>query len=144
MKGEQKMIINNLCATYQKSYYGKAKVINDQHGNYKLKSYETIVCEYDENTKTFKKFWNGYSRTTMNHINDFRSLFGLSRLSKKEWEKITCDNGNDEKYRVCFYNGFVEWKAEVIFDNELDAYEFAEKIIESRQFRIGAEIVRIA
>ena len=80
------MVTFSLQATTQKSYYGKA-VVTEIGDNYYLLSYDTIVCKYTKE-REFKRMWNGYSRTTMNHINDFRKLFGLERITKKEWEKM--------------------------------------------------------
>lgn len=77
----------------QRSYYGKAKEI--QYGDFKyLKSYETVVCAIAPNGE-FTRFWNGYSVTTMNHINEFRKKNGLNGLSKKEWKEIEV---TDESY----------------------------------------------
>lgn len=80
-----------LKATLQASYYGKAKTITE--GNVvSLKSYNTIVASYDKSTQEFKRLWNGFSTTTQNHINDFRKLFNLEKLSKKEWLALPCEN----------------------------------------------------
>lgn len=83
---EPNMKSRELGATYQNSYYGKAKEI--EYDGYKfLKSYKTIVCAIKPNGE-FVRFWNDYSVTTMNHINDFRNKNGLSKLSKKEWKEL--------------------------------------------------------
>ena len=76
-----------------KSYYGKAKIIQD--GNRAaLLSYNTIVCEitfpdnvptFDGNGITFKRLWDGYSATTQRHINSFRNCYGLAGMSKQDW-----------------------------------------------------------
>lgn len=77
----------------QCSYYGKAKEI--QYGDFKyLKSYKTVVCAIAPNEE-FIRFWDGYSVTTMNHINEFRKKNGLKGLSKKEWKAIEV---TDESY----------------------------------------------
>lgn len=52
---------------------------------YKLQSYWTNVCAYNTETGMFFKLWDGYSATTMKHINIFRNYFGLPKLSKREW-----------------------------------------------------------
>lgn len=52
---------------------------------YGLRSYRTNVCAYDTATCVFFKLWDGYSATTMKHINIFRNYFGLPKLSKREW-----------------------------------------------------------
>ena len=130
-----------LNATIQKSYYGKAVIVDGKNGDKLLRSYQTIVCAYNPTTGVFRKLWNGYSRTTMNHINDFRRLYGLSWLSKKEWEKLSGENDNGERYKVEFSNGFVSWKAEVVFDDEDAACSFADEVCEKRNWNISACVI---
>lgn len=79
------MKIYELNATNQKSYYGKALVI-DGKDTIKLQSYTTIVAELNKKLNVLKI--NGwYSMTTSKHINDFAKLCGYSKgLSKKEIE----------------------------------------------------------
>lgn len=74
-----------LKATTQKSYYKKAYVLKDGN-NLFLRSYNTIVCGI-VNGK-FLRYWDGYSSTTMKHVNDFRVQHELNRLSKKDWDEI--------------------------------------------------------
>lgn len=76
-----------LQATCQKSFYRKAFVIEDEKGNLYLQSYDTIVCGIINGI--FKKFWDGYSRTTQNHVNDFRKSQHMETLCKKEWESLS-------------------------------------------------------
>lgn len=79
-----------LKSTFNKSYYGKARVI-DFGGVKYLKSYKTIVCAIDADGQ-FIRFWDNYSNTTQNHINDFRLLYGFDVLNKKAWDKIPVNN----------------------------------------------------
>ena len=59
------MKTTNLKATSQKSFYGKAKLIED-NDSIKLKSYETVVAEYHKAIDKVVVFgW--YSKTTMIH-----------------------------------------------------------------------------
>lgn len=74
-----------LKATTQNSYYKKAYVLKDGENLY-LQSYNTIVCGLVEGK--FVRYWDGYSHTTLNHVNDFRIQHGLNRLCKKDWNKI--------------------------------------------------------
>ena len=74
-----------LKATTQKSYYKKAYALKDGENLY-LQSYNTIVCGLVKGK--FVRYWDGYSLTTINHVNDFRMQHGLNRLSKKDWNKI--------------------------------------------------------
>ena len=73
-----------LKATTQKSYYGKAAVIDNEDGYKSLRSYETIVCAFDPESGKFSRLWGGWSRTTSRHVNDFRRLFGLPAMSQKK------------------------------------------------------------
>ena len=73
-----------------KSFYRKAFVSYDMD-NYTwiLHSYETPVCsiEYRRYGWKFRRIWNGYSATTMRHINEFVKQFGRrdKTISKAEW-----------------------------------------------------------
>ena len=132
-----------LKATSQKSYYGKAAVIENEDGTKSLRSYETIVCTYDPETGKFTRLWGGWSRTTANHINDFRRLFGLAPLNKKELESIPVSGptATGERYKVEFSNGFVSWVANTIFDSASAAWDFAEKVMETRNYTICADVI---
>lgn len=79
-----------LKAASQKSFYKKAYVLEDERGNLYLQSYDTIVCGIINSI--FKRYWDGYSRTTQNHVNDFREVNGMDALSKKDWESLSVDN----------------------------------------------------
>ena len=73
-------------ADNRKSYYGKATVFFA--GNRAiLKSYETDVAEIDE-SGNFRRLWDGYSATTMRHINSFCALFGIDGGGKKWWDSL--------------------------------------------------------
>ena len=58
----------------RKSFYGKAKVIELDNGIIQLQSYETIVCETDNNGY-FKMLWDGNTQTTNRHIKEFTRQF---------------------------------------------------------------------
>lgn len=78
----------------RKSFYGKAKVIENNGENF-LQSYNTIVCKIDKNGK-FVKMWDGYSATTMAHINSFADLFNINGHGKKWYESLkTSDSTSD-------------------------------------------------
>ena len=70
----------------RKSFYGKA-IVTEVNGNKTLTSYTTDVARIDKEGNFFK-LWNGYSVTTMNHVNAFRTMNGLNALTKKEWESM--------------------------------------------------------
>ena len=67
----------------RKSFYGKAKVFQLDDGTVILKSYDIFVCRIKENR--LLRTWNGYSATTMRHVNAFAAAFNLPAISKKEW-----------------------------------------------------------
>lgn len=70
----------------RKSFYGKA-IVTEVNGNKTLTSYTTDVARIGKEGR-FIKLWNGYSVTTMNHVNAFRVMNGLNALTKKEWESM--------------------------------------------------------
>lgn len=66
---------------------GRALIIPD--GNKLiLRSYYTNVCEFDLKTEKFTKTWNGFSVTTLKHINIFRRFLALNELPKREWIEL--------------------------------------------------------
>lgn len=75
-KGGVKMYIMELSPKYtsRKSFYGKAKILIHDNGVIQLQSYDTIVCEID-NQNNFNMLWNGKSNTTTRHINEFKKQF---------------------------------------------------------------------
>lgn len=66
----------------RKSFGGKAKVI-EENGVMQLKSYDTIVAEYNLRDKTMQVF-GIYSNTTVIHIKYFLELCGFEKLTKAE------------------------------------------------------------
>lgn len=73
-----------------KSFYGKAKIIENS-GETILQSYDTIVCKIDKSGK-FVRTWEGYSATTMRHINAFIEMFDISGGGKKWWNGLETEN----------------------------------------------------
>lgn len=106
-----------LKATTQKSYYGKATVIEDRFGSKRLKSYNTIVAEITKKGE-FKRLWEGYSQTTMNHINDFRKENGLEKINAKEWKKLEVVKRDKNKKRWVFILIDTKKKTKEIFEME--------------------------
>lgn len=70
----------------RKSFNGKCRVI-EENGISQLKSYETIVAEYNHRTNKMRVF-GYYSPTTMSHINAFLVHYGFQACSKSELEKL--------------------------------------------------------
>lgn len=64
----------------------KAMVKRERYGTV-LTSYKTEVCMIDNSGK-FVKLWDGYSATTMKHINRFREIHGLAGINKRKWVEL--------------------------------------------------------
>lgn len=122
-----------LKSTTQKSYYNKAIIIEDDN-TIQLKSYNTIVLELDKKTNTIKKLWQGWSKTTQNHINDFLRLYGFDAITKKQWEKMTTKNDKKQLYKIKMTNGFCDFTPNTIFDDYDDACNYAEKLQQNNNF----------
>lgn len=75
----------------RKSFHGKAKVIEKDNGETVLQSYDTEVCKINPNGE-FVRLWDGYSSTTMRHINSFLQFFGISGGGKNWWDTQTVNN----------------------------------------------------
>ena len=65
----------------EKSFYGKAKVIEQDNGEKVLQSYNTQVCKITSGGE-FVRMWSGYSVTTMRHVDSFLSFYGQRRREK--------------------------------------------------------------
>lgn len=70
----------------RKSFYGKAKVIEQDNGTIELQSYNTTVARIRNGN--FERLWSGYSATTMNHINSFLDAYGISGGGKAWWDSL--------------------------------------------------------
>ena len=73
----------------RKSLYGKALEISNSMG-YELISYSTKVAriEVGQYGRKLVRLWDGYSQTTMHHINEWLQLHGLPTITKKQWMKM--------------------------------------------------------
>lgn len=67
-----------------KSFYGKAHIIHKDNGDIVLQSYDTEVCKITKNFE-FVRMWDGYSATTMRHVNAFLDCFGIPGGGKAWW-----------------------------------------------------------
>ena len=124
-----------LKATTQKSYYGKAHYYEYENAVF-LCSYETTVCRIIDGK--FERLWNGYSKTTLAHVNDFRKLYNFPALNKKEWLAIPCEGESTEKYRVTSTNFLGnKTKFQQIFSSYAEAEEFVEKLYSRNPYFIG-------
>lgn len=79
------------CMDSRKSFYGKARVIECSNGEKLLQSYETIVCKIDASGRVIR-LWEGYSATTMRHINSFLSFYGIPEGGKAYWDKLPIEH----------------------------------------------------
>ena len=121
-----------LKSTIQKSYYGKAHYY-EYCGVSFLRSYNTTVCRIIDGK--FERLWSGYSKTTLNHVNDFRKLYGFAPLNKKEWLSIPCDG---EKWKVTATN-IIGSKThfQQIFSSYDEAENFVNKLYERNPYYLG-------
>ena len=67
--------------------YNRALVIGTPEKVF-LQSYDTLILVIDRATGEIKKLWNGYSVTTLKHINTFLKAYNGRTFSKREWESI--------------------------------------------------------
>lgn len=80
----------------RKSFYGKAKVIYDRDNDYIiLRSYDTDVCRIENYAHgwKFRRLWNGYSATTMRHVNEFLwqytpYKYAMNHGGKSWWDSL--------------------------------------------------------
>lgn len=70
----------------RKSFYGKAVAIERDNGDIELRSYNTIVARI--RNRAFERLWNGYSVTTMRHINSFIDTYGINGGGKVWWTSL--------------------------------------------------------
>jgi hypothetical protein len=75
----------------RKRFYGKARVIEKDNGEKVLLSYNTEVCKITPDG-AFVRLWDGYSATTMRHVNSFLELFNIDGGGKKWWDNIPVEN----------------------------------------------------
>ena len=84
----------NSIHTAQKSFYGKAKVVVTECSNdvfYALYSYDTLVLSVDVNVSGLicaRKLWDGYSATTLRHVNELLMQLDFPKLSARAWRAM--------------------------------------------------------
>ena len=71
----------------------KATWYESENGDKILRSYYTDVLRLS-NGRAYK-MWEGYSVTTMNHINKFLSMNGCRGMNKYEWVMLKVGEGKD-------------------------------------------------
>ena len=71
----------------EKKSCGKAfEIYHD--GYFYLVSYLTKVAKFNINNGELVRLWDGYSHTTMRHINEWLQLHCLPTITKKQWMKM--------------------------------------------------------
>ena len=127
--------MKNLQATTQKSYYGKAKIY-EKDGRIILRSYNTDVIAIDVKNGCFERLWNGYSKTTMAHINDFLRLYNMPSINKKEWFGMPCES-SEPVYNIYTSAGFYTHKSTALLTSE-ECESNIEKIYNDSNGRLTA------
>ena len=78
----------------RKSFYRKAVALYHEPPHcWMLKSYDTIVASYRLGSDRFTKLWDGYSATTMRHINSFLCFLGHEPKNKVWWMDLPMFSG---------------------------------------------------
>lgn len=75
---------------FQLGGFNNRATMKRRNGVYTLTSYYTDVCEYNTETVEFFKLWDGFSTTTLKHVNIFSKYLGIPELSKREWIELPC------------------------------------------------------
>lgn len=75
-ENQTKKVYDLPCFDSHKSFYGKAKVIEEMNGETVLQFYNTEVCKVTLSGE-FVRMWSGESATTMRHINSFLQFLGM-------------------------------------------------------------------
>lgn len=73
------------------SFYYKALYTETDAGAF-LRSYDTVVAAVIGGAPV--RLWDGYSQTTLRHINSFFHKYGVKTVSKKEWLKMPVETLN--------------------------------------------------
>ena len=84
-----KKVFDLPCLDSRKSFYGKAKIIEEGKKAY-LQSYNTIVGYISEGK--FHRTWNGYSATTVRHVSSFCEMYGLGTVNKGKWDAMEIES----------------------------------------------------
>ncbi len=73
---------------FQLAGFNNRATVRQEGYNLILTSYYTDVASYNTMTKTFVKLWDGYSVTTLKHINAFCRYLNINTFSKREWIEL--------------------------------------------------------
>ena len=75
------------CFDGRKSFYGKARVLDDREGNHQLKSYSTLVCTIRKDGALIK-LSPVATQTTRRHIRSFFALFDRPYPGNRAWDEL--------------------------------------------------------
>ena len=122
---------------YLENTYKKAKV-KEENGAKELYSYETKVARITKNGEFIRK-WDGYSNTTLKHVNIFRLENGMKTINKKEWMEIPVNKSHKQRW---VYVVTIKNKKEIYEESQiLSAVNKISKRIEYRSILEWAKYV---
>lgn len=76
-----------------KSFYNRAYIAWSEKQEFLwLISYNTVVAVID--AQGFHRLWDGYSSTTMRHVNEFIRQSGMDGLTAQEWRDLPVEFRN--------------------------------------------------
>lgn len=75
------------CLDGHKSFYGKA-IVEELPEKHEIRLYSYGVHVASIAMGTIHKTYDGYSRTTLRHVNSFCKFYLRPTISKKEWEDM--------------------------------------------------------
>lgn len=78
------------CFDGRKSFYGKARVLDDSEGNHLLKSYNTLVCIFRTDGMLIK-LSPVATQTTRRHVRSFFALFDRTYPGNRAWDELPLD-----------------------------------------------------
>ena len=90
------------CFDSRKSFYGKAQIIEPESGSKLLKSYSTIVASVDA-SGGFHRHWEGFSATTMRHVNSFLDFCSLHGGGKAWWNNCPVEPITERSFNNGLY-----------------------------------------
>ena len=79
------------CYDGRKSFYGKARITEyeDNGGTvYRLTSYSTDICEWNNHSKTLVKLSPVATATTRRHIRSFLRYVSIPDMNSREWDAL--------------------------------------------------------
>lgn len=78
--------VKSRAGEFQLEGFGNRASVKEDGNRITLTSYYTEVCEIASGE--FRKTWDGFSATTLKHINIFCRYYGFPTFSKREWIEL--------------------------------------------------------